>query len=245
MCQFLSALVLRNGDVLTHPMLDSHSDLVTYFKLPDATAHHQHFAKVELTPDDWMDPATWDFRLDETTAPSWWDDVVGSVESTLRARAERMIVRDGEHALIVDGCWIVGGTAIVRDVRAGRIMRVWDSAQIHGVWGSAQIHDVGGSAQIHDVRGSAQIRDVGDSAQIHGVRGSAQIHGVWGSAQIHDVRGSAQIRDVGDSAQIHGVWGSGVQDSAQIHGVWGSAQIHDVWGSAVLDASAKAHVVLP
>ena len=37
MCQFLSALVLKNGDVLSHPMLDSHTDLVTYFKLPDST----------------------------------------------------------------------------------------------------------------------------------------------------------------------------------------------------------------
>lgn len=71
MCQFLSAVILRNGDVLTHPMLDSHTDLIRYYKLPDTTAYHQHFAKVELTPVDWMDPATWTFRLDEDTAPSW------------------------------------------------------------------------------------------------------------------------------------------------------------------------------
>lgn len=69
MCNFLSALVLKNGDVLTHPMLDSHSDLVRWFKIPDAQAH-QHFAKVELTPTtDWLDPQTWAFRLDEATVP--------------------------------------------------------------------------------------------------------------------------------------------------------------------------------
>ncbi len=50
MCNFLSALGLRNGDVLTHPMLDSHSDLVRYFKLHDNTAYLDRFAKVELTP---------------------------------------------------------------------------------------------------------------------------------------------------------------------------------------------------
>ena len=31
MCEFLSALVVKNGDVLSHPLLDSHSDLVRYF----------------------------------------------------------------------------------------------------------------------------------------------------------------------------------------------------------------------
>jgi len=220
MCNFFSALVLRNGDVLHHPMLDSHSDLVTYFKLPDETAHHQHFAKIELVPVDWLDAATWRFQLDAETAPGWWTEVAQAAEEACRAIVAKMMLRSGEHRLVVDGCWIVGGTAIVRDVRAGRIVQVRDSAQIH---------DVRGSAQIHDVGGSAQIRGVGDSAQIHGVGGSAQIHDVWDSAQIHDVRGSAQIR--------------GVRGSAQIHDVWGSAQIHDVGGSAQLDLSARAHVV--
>ena len=165
MCNFLSAIVLKNGDVLTHPMLDSHSDLVTYFQLPDTTAHHQHFAKVELTPTDWLDASTWRFRLDEATAPGWWDDVKTSAESTLRARAQAMVITGGEKQLIVDGCWIVGGDAVVRDVRAGRILGVWGSAQIHGVWDSAQIHDVRGSAQIHGVWDSAQL-DVSAKAHV-------------------------------------------------------------------------------
>lgn len=201
MCQFLSAVILRNGDVLTHPMLDSHTDLIRYYKLPDTTAYHQHFAKVELTPVDWMDPATWTFRLDEDTAPSWWDDVATGVEATLRARAEKMILR-GDHDLIVDGCWIIGGAAKIRDVRSGRIMRVQGSAQIHRVGGSAQIHGVGGSAQIHRVGGSAQIHGVGDSAQIHDVRDRAQIHRVWDSAQIHGVWDRAQIHDVRDRVTL-------------------------------------------
>jgi hypothetical protein len=184
MCNFLSALVLRNGDVLHHPMLDSHLDLVRYFKLPDTNAHIRRFAKIELTPVDWMDAATWTWRIDEPTRPNWLDEVEAEAERKTRAIADRMIVRDGEHGLIVDGCWIIGGTAKIRDVRSGRIVRVQDSAQIH---------DVGGSAQIHGVRDSAQIHDVRDSAQIHDVRDSAQIHGVWGGAQIHGVRDSALL----------------------------------------------------
>src|SRR3990167_3339626 len=218
MCCFLSALVLRNGDVLTHPMLDSHSDLVKYFKLPDTTAYHQHFAKVELVPDDWMNVATWRFSLDDSTAPSWWDDVAGPAEAALRARAERMILRGGNHELIVDGCWIVGGNAKIRDVRSGRIVHVQDSAQITNVGGSAQITDVWGSAQITNVGGSAQITDVWDSAQITNVGGSAQITDVWGSAQITNVGGSEQITDG-----------------------WDLAQITNVGVSVLLDASAKRH----
>ena len=158
MCDFLSALVLRNGDVLSHPMLDSHSDLVTYFKLPDTNAHIQHFAKVELTPVDWMDAATWKWSVDEAVLPIWWDDVKDRAEATLRARAAGMILKDGEHQLIVDGCWIVGGTAKIRDVRSGWIRRVQDSARVSGVWDSAQVSGVGPHVILDD---SAKARLVG------------------------------------------------------------------------------------
>ena len=172
MCQFLSALVLRNGDVLSHPMLDSHADLVTYFKLPDTSAKVHHFAKVELVPVDWLDPATWTWTVDENVLPIWWDEVAEAAEATLRARAARMILVDGTHRLIVDGSWLIGGTAIVHDVRGGRILNVRDSAQIYDVRDSAQIRGVRGSAQIRGVGGSAQILNVRDSAQIRGVLGS-------------------------------------------------------------------------
>ena len=157
MCNFLSALVLKNGDVLTHPMLDSHADLVRYFKAPDTNAYIHRFAKVELVPVDWTDPSTWQWTVDENVLPSWWHEVAVSAERTLRARAASMILRDGTHSLIVDGCWIVGGTADVSDVRAGRIVHVGGSATIRGVGGSATIWDVGGSATIRDVGGSALL----------------------------------------------------------------------------------------
>jgi hypothetical protein len=45
MCNFLSAVILKNGDVLMHPMIDSHSELIEYFKLPDANRDIRHFVK--------------------------------------------------------------------------------------------------------------------------------------------------------------------------------------------------------
>src|ERR1041384_2010222 len=112
MCNFLSALGLPNGDVLHHPMLDSHGDLVTYFKMPDESAFVRRFTKHELVPVDWIDPATWRFVTDEPTRPDWLtDEIEREIERKMRAVASRMILRDGEHRLIVDGCWIIAGTA--------------------------------------------------------------------------------------------------------------------------------------
>jgi len=129
MCNFFSAIALKNGDILWHPMVDSHSELIEYFKLPDTRSYHQHFAKCELSPtqDDeahWMDPQQWTFKLDEETAPSWWPDVAAKVEASMRDKAARMILKDDSKPLILDGCWIVGGNAKIREIRSGRIVRI-------------------------------------------------------------------------------------------------------------------------
>ena len=220
MCNFLSVLVLKDGSVRHHPMLDSHSDLVRYFKLPDTDAFVHHFAKAELTPTtDWTDASTWAWRIDEDVRPVWLtDDVEHAAEAAARAIAQRMVLKDVDHTLIVDGCWIVAGRSKIRDVRSGRIVRVQDSASISNVGGSASISDVGGSASIRDVWDSASIRDVGGSASISDVGDSASIRNVWDSASISNVGGSASISYVG-----------------------GSASIRNVWDSASLDATAKAH----
>ena len=160
MCRFLSVLILPSGEVLHHPMLDSHSDLVTYFDLRDDTPHRQHFAKAELTPSEttWLDPDRWTWQLDEPTRPDWLTvDIEQDAARRTRDLARRMVIATGTRTLVVDGCWIVGGSAIVNDVRAGRILRVQDSASIHDVGDSASIRNVGDSAVL-DASAKAHVR---------------------------------------------------------------------------------------
>ena len=182
MCNFLSVIVLKNGDVLHHPMLDSHSDLVAYFNLPDTSAHHQHFAKAELVPQDWLDPDTWAWQIDEPTRPGWLDDVDGSAEARTRAIARKMILT--EHTpiprLIVDGCWIVGGKGVVRDVRGGRIIRVQDSGQVGEVRDSGRVGVVRGSGQVGVVRDSGRVGVVWGSGQVGVVGSDAIVNGTKG-----------------------------------------------------------------
>ncbi len=151
MCNFLSAVVLKNGDILSHPTIDSHSELVEYFKLPDTKAHIRHFVKVELTPnidESWLDSSLWEFRLDEETKPAWWtDEMSATAEADLRRRAQAMVINDDKTPLVLDGCWIVGTKGKIREVRSGRVMRVCGGT-ISEVRGGTIVGPVGPYAKV-------------------------------------------------------------------------------------------------
>lgn len=158
MCNFFSAIALRDGSIRWHWALDSHSDLLTYYGIAD-TSEARMFAKVELVPgDDWTDPETWAFRIDEDVAPSWWADVAANVEREMRRTAAKFVLKDVTRRLIVDGVWIVAGASELVDVRGGRILCVGGSATIIDVRGSATIRNVGGSASLDESAKSRVVK---------------------------------------------------------------------------------------
>lgn len=127
MCEFLSAIVMRSGDILTHDATDSHELLAKHFKLKehrDSDKGVNGWVKVEFCPPNYEydQPDKYALRLDEDSAPAWWDaEMVEKVTTSLRAMIERMIVSANEELLLggrhivasgsrVD--MLVGGTAI-------------------------------------------------------------------------------------------------------------------------------------
>ena len=158
MCNFMSAIVTRDGTVYTSTFVDSHSDLALVFGLRDDDALNPRYARVELSPqsaNDWLHPERWGWSVDEPV-PEWFDE-----SEQRRARAAmtaRLNIRtEGVVPLIADGWWVIGGTCVVNRVVAGRIHYVGDSAQIRGVYDSAQIHGVYDSDVTLDASARAHV----------------------------------------------------------------------------------------
>ena len=134
MCDFLSAVVLRNGDVLHHDATDHHSDLVRHYKLPD-DRECRHFAKVEFTPPvkdgvpDYADADGYTLRVDEETEPQWFAELREQVEQKCRSIVRAMLVAD-ERDLLLGGCWILVGGAKVRDAKSARIVAMYDTSRV-------------------------------------------------------------------------------------------------------------------
>ena len=170
MCHFLSVCVLRNGDICHHPLLDSHSDIVTYFKLPDKQ-HTRHFAKVEFTPapdkdgvPQYADYNKYTLRVDEETEPAWFAEHRETVEKKLRAMVKAMIIDDDTVPLVLDGCRILVKGAKVREARAGRIIAMIDNAKVATLSG-AQVDVMRGTSKVSVMWGNSKVGVMWDTSQ--------------------------------------------------------------------------------
>jgi len=119
MCNFFSVLILKNGDLRWHPLIDSHTKIARLFQLPDNG--RDEYAKAELTPptivfsDDWLDPSKWNWRIDEPTRPAWLDEVEARAEKSARAVVKTFIRDEGARVDLVIGQIIIGKAVTITE----------------------------------------------------------------------------------------------------------------------------------
>jgi hypothetical protein len=244
MCQFKSAIVLENGDIIHHNLTQSHEDLIDLYNLKDNG--NGKFVRVEFTSDTLHIIESYRLKVDENTTPDWFEQYRENTERYLLKYVKNHII-DSDRNILLGDTYIICKNAEVKTIKSAVIENVRDSAVIRNVSDSAVIKNVSGSAVIEIVWGSAVIKIVRDSAVIEIVSGSAVIKNVSGSAVIKIVRDSAVIKNVSGSAVIENVWDSAViknvSGSAVIENVSGSAVIENVWDSAVIKNVSGSAVI--
>ena len=149
MCKFFSGYGLRDGTIRYDPLLDGHTDLGILLGIPDGVVAHA--VKFELTPPpnpaDLFQIDHWRFRLDEESAPVWWDDVAERIERAARVAVTRMFVLDRTIPIITSGCYLVGPGGTVGQLIGGRVWSLHEGGTIQYVQGGTIQYVQGGTIQ--------------------------------------------------------------------------------------------------
>jgi hypothetical protein len=232
MCKFAS-FVLTKDKVLWVPESDSHEKIISKHNLHADGARGTNILRVEITPSntqtEFTDYASWVYRIDQDTRPSWFD-----AEYDEKRVREELIVRAKIGFKLISA-------------RVDDITPAWLCPYIkkhRGTFGGNLL--VGGSAKL-DALALTKVGGnllVGGSAKLDAL---AQVGGnlvVGGSAKLDalaltkvggnlEVGGSAKLDAL---AQVGGnleVWGSAKLDALALTKVGGNLV---VWGSAKIDA---------
>src|ERR1035437_8383608 len=127
MCNFLSAIATKGGEVYCNPLLDSHNDIIDYFHCHDGK--NPQFTPVEFVPKDHFDPSTWALQFD-AERPDWVDEEwVINVTAKLEKIVAGMIVKD-ERKVLVGGCYIFAAGAKVSTMIGCRIVAIHPKANL-------------------------------------------------------------------------------------------------------------------
>ena len=77
MCNFFSAIVLKNGEIVYDLNTSSHEDLIEKAGLKDDTADADKltFARIEIVPGDddfFTEQKNWYLKIDQSITPTWF-----------------------------------------------------------------------------------------------------------------------------------------------------------------------------
>jgi uncharacterized protein YjbI with pentapeptide repeats len=127
MCNFMSGLFFRNGDIFcATEYTDSHEILKRA-----AGAGRASMVTGELEPVPWEytppedlklagDLSKWTLKVDQQTEPTWWD--TDKVRAYCERRVEAMFVRE-PRGTVLGGCWIcLGKKATIQELICGKIV---------------------------------------------------------------------------------------------------------------------------
>ena len=144
MCQFKSAIVTPNADVLHNAYTDSHEDLVRLFKLNDTASvrGEPRFCRVEFYPDDKNDLADVDkfkLHIDEPRKPDWFTkEMEARTTAKLRLLVSAMIIT-GDVDMLCGGAYILAKGAKVQCVKNAFIQVMLGSSKVGVMRGSSKV----------------------------------------------------------------------------------------------------------
>ena len=235
MCNFLSAIVLKNGDIICRPdATDSHEDLIDFANIRDNRLSQDGFVRVEFLPPehdtkDVFDVKNWTLKVDQASTPEWFN--FESATSKLAARVERMFVLE-DRPILLGGCWLLGKAAHVKKAKNARIYRMYDSSQVDKMLGSSKVGWMYDSSKVGEMFNSSQIDGMYDSSKVGEMFNSSQIDGMYDSSKVGVMYGSSKVGVMYDSSKIGVMYGSSkvdrMCDSSKVGEMYNSSNVlHD------------------
>ena len=182
MCKFLSAIGLKNGDIICEPSIESHELLVEANSLNDEGSKLRNWVRIEYYPDDDKDLADiskYKLHIDDSHF-DWIDGIKDKWVRKLNVRLKKIIISEDRVFLPV-GLFILSGEITIQYA------------------GNATIQDAGnatiqyaGYATIQNA-GNATIQNAGNATIQYAENATIQYAGC---ATIQDA-GYATIQDAG------------------------------------------------
>ena len=132
MCKFLSAIGLKNGDIICDPSIDSHEDIIQLHSLKESKM--RNWVRIEFYPEndeDLGDLSKYELKIDDSHF-DWIDKIRDKWISKLKAKLKRVIITE-DTFLLSSGTYILSGKILINKLLYCRIYHAGHST-IKNAW---------------------------------------------------------------------------------------------------------------
>jgi hypothetical protein len=174
MCNFKSAIVLRNGDLLHNPFLDSHEDLIELFNLRDNGL--DHFVRVEYTTSERKDIIeNYKLNIDETSVPEWFEEFRERITDQLKCIVNNMIIRE-DRKFIIDECIILAPGVTIDKIQ----------------------HCV-----ILEMRENSTVNTMRENSTVNTMLGNSTVKTMWGNSTVNTMLGNSTVNTMQENSTVN------------------------------------------
>ena len=186
MYNFLSGIVLKNGDLITSEYTDSHDLLVLSAGLKERKyPQEMGWIKVKYASDNPCDIETYELTVDETDTPEWFDsDMREKITAKMHRLVSKCILTEGEIPLLLGGKWVLGGIVNVKQAY---------SANIICMWGTSQVGTMRENSQVGMMWETSQVGEMWENSRVGTMWGTSRVGEMWETSRVGTMRGTSQV----------------------------------------------------
>ena len=168
MCEFLSAIVKKDGEILWDAYTDSHEDLVAAYGLDDSKLR-EGFVRIEFKPEDCKDydkPDKYILRVDNQVEPEWFKETEKTVADQLKAIIERIILRDVKKKCLLSGCYILTGKTHIDYIKNARVLFMLETSEVGVMREASEVRVMLGNSEVGVMRGTSEVGEMRGTSKV-------------------------------------------------------------------------------
>jgi hypothetical protein len=254
MCQFFSAVLTKNGDLLYNLVLNSHEEIIELFKIKDTQAAFfgQNFVRLEFVPDltkNLSKPEAWTLKLDERETPEWYDP--DKAQEKCWDVISGIVVSD-ERETLTTGHYILTENAVVKKVINSHILFMngrskveilLDHGRVGEMWYSSKIGEMYDSSKVGEMWYSSKVGVMYDSSKVERMYDSSEVERMYDSSKVERMNGFSEVGGMNGFSEVGGMWGSSevgvMYNSSKIEKMYSSSKIGEMNGSSEVESDKR------
>jgi len=225
MCNFLSAIVLKNLDVIwDYEYTKSHEKLIKKYNLVDNEIglYSEKFCRIEFIPightKSINNKDNWRLIVDESSIPHWFNKEI--IMNKLWTIISNMFIQDKRETL-QEGCFILLDGAEVENVNNCNIPYMVGNSKVGILRGSSKIETMWENSTVEIMRGNSKVVSMKENSKIETM---------WETSEVRVMRGNSKVVSMKENSKV-GI----MRENSTVETMWENSTVETMWENSTVE----------